>query len=139
MKPYRPHHPHCAPHGSRDHGNALFLEGVTVCVNYADFLDVTLTHNLAHFDEFVVVTSHGDRQTQLVCAKHSVTCIETDVFHERRGDAFNKGSPSISASPICATRAGSCTSTATSSCPTAFARCSTRRASRSTASTARIA
>lgn len=72
-------------------GNALFLEGVTVSVNYADFLDVALSHNLAHFDEFVVVTSHEDRATQRVCARHSVTCVVTDVFTERPGDAFNKG------------------------------------------------
>ena len=59
-------------------------------MNYADFLDHTMTANLHHFDEMVVVTSHKDRQTQAVCAKHGVNCVKTDVFFER-GDEFNKG------------------------------------------------
>lgn len=67
------------------------LEGVTTCVNYADFLDVSLTENLHHFDEFVVVTSHEDKRTQQVCSKHGVICVETDVFTERHFDKFNKG------------------------------------------------
>lgn len=66
------------------------LEAMTVCVDYADFLDESLSHNLHHFDEFVVVTSHEDRATQNVCARHGVTCVETDVF-TMRGEKFNKG------------------------------------------------
>ena len=69
----------------------LFIEGVTVCVDYADFLDESLTENLTHFDEFVVVTSYSDKWTQAVCEKHSVQCVQTDVFNERENDVFNKG------------------------------------------------
>ena len=61
-------------------GSARILEGVTTCVNYADFLDVTLAENLHHFDEFVVVTTPDDLATQNVCAKHGVICVETNVF-----------------------------------------------------------
>lgn len=66
------------------------LEAVTVCVDYSDFLDESLSHNLHHFDEFVVVTSHEDKATQDVCARHGVTCVESDVF-TMRGESFNKG------------------------------------------------
>ena len=68
----------------------MFLEGITVCVDYSDFLDVTLTENLAHYDEFVVVTNMTDKATHAVCAKHGVTCVKTNVFYEH-GDKFNKG------------------------------------------------
>lgn len=57
-----------------------YLEGVTTCVNYADFLDVTLSENLHHFNEFVVVTTPDDLATQNVCSKHGVICVETNVF-----------------------------------------------------------
>jgi hypothetical protein len=78
--------------GGADGGvGGMFLEGMTVCVDYADFLDVTLTENLDHFDEFVVVTSTTDRATQGVCAKHGVTCVKTDVYAEDPLDKFNKG------------------------------------------------
>ena len=66
------------------------LEAATVCINYADFLDETLQHNLHHFDEYVVVTSHDDKATQRVCAKHGVICVPTDVPYIR-GEPFNKG------------------------------------------------
>ncbi len=66
------------------------LEGLTVCVNYADFLDHTLRHNLAAFQRFVVVTSFDDYATQGVCQKHSVECVQTDVMFEY-GSKFNKG------------------------------------------------
>lgn len=45
----------------------MFLEGLSVCVDYADFLRETLPHNLAHFDRFVVVMSYADRETQALC------------------------------------------------------------------------
>jgi hypothetical protein len=81
---------------SNPHSAGLYLEGVTVSVNYADFLDETLTANLDHFDEFCVVTAHDDRATQAVCDRHGVICVKTDVHRELLGpggglDRFNKG------------------------------------------------
>ena len=69
----------------------MYLEGLTVCVNYADFLDETLTANLDHFDEFAVVTARDDRATQAVCDRHGVICVKTDVHREDPLDRFNKG------------------------------------------------
>jgi len=69
----------------------IYLEGVTVCVGYSDFLEVTLTENLDHFDEFVVVTSTTDTETHRVCDKHGVVCVKTDVYKEDPLDTFNKG------------------------------------------------
>jgi hypothetical protein len=66
------------------------LEAITVCVNYADFLEEVLPHNLPHLDRLVVVTSHQDRATRELCRKWSVECIPTDAFFEK-GEAFNKG------------------------------------------------
>ncbi|EDY21076.1 hypothetical protein CfE428DRAFT_1369 [Chthoniobacter flavus Ellin428] len=67
-----------------------YLEGVTTCVNYADFLDVTLSENLHHFNEFVVVTTPDDLATQNVCSKHGVICVETNVF-SKDGTHFAAG------------------------------------------------
>ncbi len=69
-------------HGQHSSGGGMYLEGVTVSVNYADFLDETLSRNLDHFDEFAVVTAADDRATQAVCQRHGVICVKTDVHRE---------------------------------------------------------
>lgn len=66
------------------------LAGVTISVNYADFLEHTIHENLHFFDDFVVVTSFDDKHTQKVCNEHSVKCVKTDVFYENN-QIFNKG------------------------------------------------
>src|ERR1700710_2150336 len=66
------------------------LEAISISVNYADFLDEMLLRNMHHFDTFVVVTTHADKATQAVCAKHGVICVPTDAMTER-GDTINKG------------------------------------------------
>lgn len=65
------------------------LEAVTVCVNYSDFLAVTLPHNKGLFDRFVVVTDTQDLDTKRVCDENGVKCIQTDVFYED-GNPLNK-------------------------------------------------
>jgi len=57
------------------------LEAVTVCVNYADFLEQTLPHNLAHFDHYLVVTSEDDRRTINLCQRLGVECRRTNLLH----------------------------------------------------------
>ena len=67
----------------------MYLEGVIVCVNYADFLAHTLPHNKIHFDRLVVVTDRNDTQTLKLCEYHHVECIQTDAFYSEGAD-FNK-------------------------------------------------
>jgi len=69
---------------------ARCLECVTACVGFDDILDITLKHNHKHFDTYIVVTSHADKATQKVCSKHSVTCVQTDLFGKNKRK-FNKG------------------------------------------------
>lgn len=67
----------------------MYLEAVTVCVNYSDFLAYTLPLNKQHFDHWVIITSKDDKETQKLCRYHNVECITTDRFTEG-GNLFNK-------------------------------------------------
>ena len=69
---------------------ALRLEAVTTCVGFDDFLDATLPLNFPHLDTMVVVTTHADRRTQAVAAKHGAFCVQSDLFF-KNGRGFNKG------------------------------------------------
>lgn len=66
------------------------IEAVIVCKDYADFLEETLPENLPHLDRLVIVTHPNDHRTRALCAKFTVDCVLTEVFHED-GDVFNKG------------------------------------------------
>jgi glycosyltransferase involved in cell wall biosynthesis len=68
----------------------MYLEGIIICVNYADFLAHTLPHNRNQFNSLIVVTDTKDTRTKDVCDYYHVRCIQTDVFYEN-GDNFNKG------------------------------------------------
>ena len=67
----------------------MYLEGITICVNYSDFLAWTLPAAKHQFDRLVVVTSTTDLATQRLCEFHQVECVATDVFYEN-GARFNK-------------------------------------------------
>lgn len=67
----------------------MYIEAVTVCVNYSDFLAYTLPLNKQHFDHWVIITTKEDKETQRLCRYHNVECLVTDKFTEG-GDAFNK-------------------------------------------------
>jgi hypothetical protein len=78
------------PHPSNNkHHHKFKLEAVTVCVNYSDFLAVTLPHNKQFFDRYVVVTDTKDEKTHSLCEFYNVQCIQTDVFYED-GFTINK-------------------------------------------------
>lgn len=66
------------------------VEGIIICKDYSDFLEVTLQENVGQLDDVVVVTHQDDKKTQEVCNKFSVHCVTTPVFHEH-GSSFNKG------------------------------------------------
>lgn len=61
--------------------------GITVCVNFSDFLEETLPRNRNEFDRMIVVTSPDDVATQEVCWKCRATCLS--LFEP--GKNFNKG------------------------------------------------
>lgn len=61
-----------------------------VCVNYSDFLEISLSHNLCHFDNIVVVTDKNDINTRQICESAGARCVITHRLHEN-GDKFNKG------------------------------------------------
>jgi hypothetical protein len=64
------------------------LTAITVSVNYRDLLALILA-NRRFFDEWIIVTSPGDLETQELCEKEGLRCLVTDVFY-RGGDSFNK-------------------------------------------------
>lgn len=66
------------------------IEAVVVCHNYADFLEHTLPENMEQLDRLVVVTHPDDKDTQRICHKYSIDCIDTLEMHDE-GEAFNKG------------------------------------------------
>lgn len=70
--------------------NVKYLELIVTCVNYSDYLRLTLLHNKIHFDNIVIVTDISDYDTQEVCKDYDVSCVITDVFF-RNSAAFNKG------------------------------------------------
>jgi glycosyltransferase involved in cell wall biosynthesis len=72
------------------------IEAVTVCVDYADFLEVTLSSILAAVDELVVVTTAEDHRTRKLCIAHGVRSIlSTAMYADGRkfslGAAINSG------------------------------------------------
>jgi hypothetical protein len=66
------------------------LEAVVICINYADFLSITLPNNKSFFDKIVVVTDTQDTETARVCEFNNVECIKTDVFYTKKGSKPNK-------------------------------------------------
>lgn len=65
------------------------LQGLTVCVNYADFFKETGLANKGIFDKFVVVTDIADTEVSALCVEYGYHLVKTDVFYEN-GASFNK-------------------------------------------------
>lgn len=66
------------------------IKSLTVCVDYDDFLAITLPRNMRHFSRTLVVTSPADTRTQELARREGAECYVTDAFY-RGGAAFNKG------------------------------------------------
>jgi len=65
------------------------VNAITVCVNYSDYLDITLARNVKEVDSFTVVTTSKDKATQEIARKHGAKVIISDRIHEG-GAPFNK-------------------------------------------------
>lgn len=66
------------------------IKGVTVCVDFADLLAVSLDRWDTGLDDILVVTAPADKATRALCRDYRVPCYCTDVFYAN-GAAFNKG------------------------------------------------
>ena len=55
------------------------LYAVTICINYADYLECAV-RNVRHFDEWVVVTCKRDKRTQELCKKHGMKCVVSKLL-----------------------------------------------------------
>jgi hypothetical protein len=65
------------------------ISGLTVCVDYADYLERTLPTWASTLDALLVVTSTTDMATRQLCAATNTRVLTTDVFYSF-GASFNK-------------------------------------------------
>ncbi len=65
------------------------FEAVTVCLDYADFLEHAIPANQPHFDDWVVVTCQEDDATLRVCERHGVRTVFCPYF-QKHNAPFNK-------------------------------------------------
>lgn len=65
------------------------MRAITVCVDYADILEITFPYNSHHIDDFLVVTTSRDDNTINLCKSLGVITYVTDAFY-RQGAHFNK-------------------------------------------------
>lgn len=66
------------------------VHGLTVCVDYADYLSVGIERLMSGLESLTVVTTPDDTETRILAERHGARVHETDVFYQR-GAAFNKG------------------------------------------------
>lgn len=58
----------------------MFLEAVSVCVDYDDYLLQIAPFNRPLLDRWIVVTRPRDEKTRQVCSKFSIDCVLSDEF-----------------------------------------------------------
>lgn len=71
------------------------MKSIVICVEYDDFLSITLPINMSHFEHTLVVTAPHDTRTRTLVSNlqskgSQVSYIETHAFY-RNGAHFNKG------------------------------------------------
>lgn len=67
------------------------VRGIVTCLDYDDYLRITLPRNMRHLAECVVVTAPRDERTKAVARSiPNVRVVETEAFF-RAGAKFNKG------------------------------------------------
>lgn len=67
------------------------LSAITVCVEYADILALTLPYNRHHFNSFTVVTHPKDKATINVALSNDAKVVTSDLFYKNA--KFNKFEP----------------------------------------------
>lgn len=65
------------------------MRAITICVDYADLLAVTLPWNRHNFTEWMIVTTPEDQQTIQLASEHSCQVYTTRSFYDN-GAHFNK-------------------------------------------------
>lgn len=60
------------------------IGALTVCVNYSDYLECIIS-NAHHFDEWLIVTSREDRDTQELCDRYQLGCVFSDRIYKSDG------------------------------------------------------
>ena len=65
------------------------VEAVSICVNYADYLRISLPINKKIVDKIIIVTRLDDIETQKVCIENYVEFIATNEFNNHPS-GFNK-------------------------------------------------
>jgi len=66
------------------------INALTVCVNYADLLALSLSRWASSLASLTIVTDTRDTATASLAREHGVGLLQTDVFYEQ-GASFNKG------------------------------------------------
>lgn len=79
-----------------------YIEAVSVCHNYSDFLEVVIPYNLPMFDRWLIVTHPSDTGTREVCRKFGLECLLTEEGNEAgefaKGRMVERGLQHLSAS-----------------------------------------
>lgn len=65
------------------------MKAILVCVDYSDFLAITLPYNRHHFEEVMVVTAPNDQKTLQIAVANEASVFVTDAFYNDGAD-FNK-------------------------------------------------
>jgi hypothetical protein len=68
----------------------MFLEAITVCVGYDDFLTVIAEHNRGLFDRWLIVTTPQDEATREVCRRWNLDVLLSEEATRESGE-FRKG------------------------------------------------
>lgn len=65
------------------------MNAIIVCVDYWDYLQITLPYNRHHFNQVMIVTTPEDKRTTEVGIKNKCIVYHTNSFYDD-GAAFNK-------------------------------------------------
>jgi hypothetical protein len=66
------------------------LTCLITCVNYSDFLKITLPENKKIINNILVLTNKKDKKTIQVCKDNDVNYIATDIFFQKSPETFWK-------------------------------------------------